>query len=158
MRVLQVTGVLLVAVLAVSMTGCETLADTFKPAPKIVTVDAKVASLDATMTGQPLVSGRPESLPLWPGATVVVSSQTATPQGRSWTAGFTTEDAFEDVVKGYAVGLKDAGWTAEVTDASVGDSLTSLVSAIGPSGDALVTVASSADTSFTSIDVVVTPK
>lgn len=158
MRVLRVTGVLLVAALAVSTTGCDTLADRFKPAPKVVTVEAKVASLDATTTGRPLASGRPEGLPLWPGSTVVVSAQTATPQGRSWTAAFTTEDEFEDVVKGYAVGLQNAGWTAEVTDASVGEEQTSLVSATGRSGDALVTVARSADTSRTNIDVVVTPK
>jgi len=158
MRVLRVTGVLLIAALAMSVTGCDTLTEKFKPEPTVVTIEAKVASTEATLTGEVLAPGRPDSLPLWPGSTVIVSKQAQTPQGKSWTASFSTEDPFDDVVKGLAVGLEESGWSAEVADATVGADQTSLLSASGPSAEALFTVARSADSSATAIDVVVTPK
>lgn len=158
MRVLRVLGVMVCATLAVSAVGCANLTESFKPTPKVVTIEATVASVDATMSGVPLAEGRPENLPLWPGSKVETSTQTRTPQGRSWSATFITADDFDAVVKGLAVGLKDAGWAAEATDASAGAERTALLSASDDAAEALLTVTHSAESSDTSIDIVVTPK
>ena len=158
MRGLRVLGVMLIVAVAVSAAGCARVADSLKPRPNVVVIEATVASVDATISGGTLAPGRPSSTPLWPGSRLVSSAQTQTPQGKSWTASFTTSDEFDDVVKGLAVGLENAGWTTEVADASVGGEQTSLLSAATSSTDALFTVARSADASVTSIDVVITPK
>ena len=151
-------GVVAIATLAVSVVGCAPIAESLRPSPKVIAVDAPVARVDVELSGEQLAPGRPPSLPLWPGSTVVASAETPTPQGKSWTATLVTTDDFDDVVAGLAAGLKDAGWTAEVSDASVSAQQMTLLSAAGSSADALFTVDRSAEASVTSIDVVVTPK
>ena len=151
-------GVVAIATLAISVVGCAPITQSLRPRPKVIAVDAPVARVDVELKGEQLAPGRPPSLPLWPGSTVVVSAETPTPQGKSWTATLVTPDDFDDVVAGLAAGLEDAGWTAEVSDASDGGQLMTLLSAVGASAEALFTVDRSAEASVTSIDIVVTPK
>jgi len=158
MRGMRFLTVAVLAAVCLTATGCSTLTEKFKPAPKVVVLKARVASTDATLTGETLAPGRPRSLPLWPGSKVESSTQAQTPQGKSWTSAFTTTDDYEAVVKGFAVGLKDAGWSSEVADISTDTEKSSLLTASGESADALFTITRSTDSSSTRIDVVVTPK
>ena len=158
MRGSRFLGVATLVAIALSTTGCARLAGQFKPAPKVVVLAPKMASVEATLVGSALATGRPESLPLWPGSKIAASAKTATPQGASWTSRFTTADDYETVIKGFVVGLKKAGWSADLSDMSVDAAKTALLSAGNSSADALFTITRSAESSVTTIDVVVTPK
>lgn len=155
MRGMRVPVVMMMVALVVSTAGCARVTESFKPQPKVVTIEATVAIVGADINGGTLASGRPANLPLWPGSRLVTSSQTP---GESWSADFTAADEFDAVVQGLVAGLKEAGWTAEVTDASSGAERASVLSASDSSADALFTVARSPDATLTSIDVVVVPK
>ena len=158
MRGLRILGVAALVALCLTATGCAKLAEKFKPAPGVVVIAAKVASVDATLTGGPLAPYRPASLPLWPGSHIETSSQTQTPQGKSWNSSFSTTDDYDAVVKGFAVGLENAGWTSEASDLSADTQKGTLLTASDKTEDALFTIGRSTDSSITTIDVVVTPK
>ena len=158
MRGLRLLGVAALVALVVSTAGCGKLKEKFTPAPTVVTLAPLVASVDATLTGVQLVEGRPEALPLWPGSTVTTSSTTRAPTGISWNAGFVTEDDFDAVVKGFAVGLEKSGWTSEATDASTDTEKVAILAAAVKKFDALFTFTKSTDSSTTEMNVVVTPK
>jgi len=158
MRGLRVLGAMTLVALCISATGCAKLQERFKPAPKVVVIAPRVASEEATLAGPKLAPYRPPSVVVWPGSTVIRSANAQTPQGKSWTANFTTPDDYEAVVKGFAVALKKAGWTAEVADMSTATEKSSLLSAARDNADALYTFTRSTDSSVTVIDLVVTPK
>lgn len=158
MRGLRLIGAAALVAVALSTTGCGRLKETFTPPPKVVTVAPVVASVEATLTGEQLVEGRPESLPLWPGSTVITSGTTRAPTGISWNAEFTTLDDIDAVVKGFAVGLEKSGWSPEVTDASIDTEKVVLLAASAKKYDALFTFSKSTDSSTTEMNVVVTPK
>lgn len=158
MHGLRLLGVAALVALVLSTTGCGRLKAQFTPPPKVVTLAPPVASVEATLTGEQLVEGRPESLPLWPGSVVTTSSTTRAPTGISWNAGFTTDDDFDAVVKGFAVGLEKSGWTSEATDASTDTEKITLLAASAKKFDALFTFTKSTDSSTTEMNVVVTPK
>ena len=158
MRGMRLLGVAALVAVCFSATGCIALKERFTPPPTVITLAPPVASVEATLTGEYLVEGRPESLPLWPGSTVTTSSTTRAPTGISWNATFTTADDFDAVVKGFAVGLEKSGWTSEATDASTDTEKITLLSATAKKFDALFTLTRSTDSSTTEIGVVVTPK
>jgi len=158
MRGLRLLGVAALVALVLSTAGCGKLKEKFTPPPTVVTLAPPVASVEATLTGEDLVDGRPESLPLWPGSTVTTSSTTRAPTGVSWNAGFTIDDDFDAVVKGFAVGLEKSGWTAEATDASTETEQVTILAASAKKFDALFTFTKSTDASTTEMNVVVTPK
>ena len=84
------------------------------PEPTTVTVEATVAAVGASVEGT-LTKGFPDTLPLWPGATVTKSKTTKTPQGTSYSAILTTPDPYADVLAGVGEGLKQADWKVEAT-------------------------------------------
>jgi len=158
MRALRLLGVATLVAVVLSTAGCGKLKEKFTPPPTVVTLAPPVASVEATLTGEQLVEGRPESLPLWPGSTVIESSTTRAPTGISWNAAFTTQDDFDAVVKGFAVGLEKSGWTSEATDASTDADKITLLAASTKKFDAVFTFSKSTDSSTTEMNVVVTPK
>lgn len=158
MRGLRLLGIAALVILALSAAGCGRLKATFSPPPKVVTLAPPVASVEATLSGEPLAEGRPSGLPLWPGSTVTTSSTTTAPTGVSWNATFTTKDDIDAVVKGFAVGLEKAGWSAEVTDASTGTEKGTLLVASAKKADAVFTFTKSKNSSTTEFTVVVTPR
>ena len=158
MRGLRLVCAAALVAVSLSAVGCGTLKEKFTPAPEVVTLAPQVASVEATLAGEQLVEGRPESLPLWPGSTVTTSSTTRAPTGISWNATFTTDDEFDAVVKGFGVGLEKSGWTTEATDASTDTEKVAILAATVKQFDALFTLTRSTDTSTTQVSVVVTPK
>ena len=158
MRGLRLIGVATLVAVVLSTAGCGTLKEKFSPPPTVVTLAPLVASVEATLTGEQLVEGRPASLPLWPGSTVTTSSTTRAPTGTSWNATFTTDDDFDAVVKGFAVGLEKSGWIPEATDASTDSEQVALLAASAKKFDTLLTLTKSTDSSTTEVSVVVTPK
>ena len=115
------TLTLLVA-LGAAMTGCSQVQQAMAPKPKInkVTIEAKVAAPGAAVGGK-LTGGAPETLPLWPGATVVRSKATKTPQGTTWTATLSTPDPYRDVLNGVGVGFQRAKWEVAAQDMTSGN-------------------------------------
>ncbi len=158
MRGMRLLGVAALVAVCLAATGCTGLKERFMPSPTVVTVAPSVASVEATLTGEQLAEGRPTSLPLWPGSTVTTSSTTRAPTGISWNAEFVTDDDFDAVVKGFAVGLDKSGWTSEVTDASIDAERITLLAASAKNADAVFTFTRSTDSPETGISVVVTPR
>jgi hypothetical protein len=148
-----------VAVAAFALSGCavkSTLDKKFTPPPTKVTVEATVAVAGASVEGT-LTGGFPDTLPVWPGATVTKSKTTKTPQGKSYSAIMTTPDPYADVLAGVGEGLKRAEWKPAVTDASGPDQKVSIIMISNLEADGIVTV-SQLPKRPVRIEYVVTPK
>jgi hypothetical protein len=144
---------------SLALSGCSmksTLDAKLAPKPTTVTVEATVAAVSAPLEGS-VTDGFPDSVPLWPGAKVTKSKKTKTPQGTSYSVSMTTVDPFDNVVAGVGEGLKQAGWTVEVTDASTPEQKASILMVTSPDADGIVTIAQATETSV-GIQYVVTPK
>jgi len=126
------------------------------PAPKTVTVEATVAAVGAAVDGT-LTAGFPDTLPLWPGATVSKSKTTTTSQGSAYSAIMTTADPYADVLAGVGEGLKQAEWKVEALDASTSDQKVTLLTVSSPEADGIVTVTQMASQPVR-IEYVITPK
>lgn len=156
MRARRLIVVVLVGVLSLTLVGCARLTQAFKPAPKVISVEATVAAPGAPVSGQ-LAQGEPSGLPLWPHATVENSRLRKVPAGMSWTAVLTTTDPYGDVMKGVAAGFQKAGWNVTALDVGTTQTPTAVLTVSRSNADGLVTVAKRPGT-ITSIDIVITPK
>jgi hypothetical protein len=159
MRVRYMAAALLAVFAPLMITGCSVksaLDERLTPEPKTVTVEATVAAVGAAVEGT-LTAGFPDTLPLWPGATVVKSKTTKTPQGPSYSAIMTTPDPYADVLAGVGEGLKQAEWKAEALDASTPEQQVTLLTVSRPDADGIVTVTQLPQQPVR-IEYVITPK
>lgn len=101
----RIAAVTMLSVVVLAATGCSQVSSVLTPGPKIVTIEATVATPGAAVKGE-LPAGAPAGLPLWPGATVVDGSSS----GTSYELVISATEAFDDVVAGLAKGFSDAGW------------------------------------------------
>ncbi len=142
MRVRYMTAALVVVFAPLLITGCSVksaLDERLTPEPTTVTVEATVATVGASVEGT-LTADFPETLPLWPGATVTKSQTTKTPQGPSYSAIMTTTDPYADVLAGVGEGFKRAEWKVEALDASTPEQQVTLLTLSNPDADGIVTV------------------
>jgi hypothetical protein len=159
---MRARNLMLVPALALALlgSGCSAMKSTidaaFAPAPKVVTQEATVAVASAVVSGTP-VAGFPDTLPLWPGSALAKSTVTKTPQGKSYSASFTTSDPYGDVIAGMGVGLKNAGFTAAATDGSSGQLKASILMVSNDQLEGIITISKSPKKPVT-MDYVVTPK
>ena len=128
----------------------------FTPPPTIVTQEATVAAPSAQVSGT-VSAGFPETLPLWPGASLVKKSTTKTPQGKSYTAEFTTADPYGDVLAGVGAGLKTAKFKLSAVDASTEMVKVNVLMISNSKIEGIVTV-SQAPKKLVHIEYVITPK
>jgi hypothetical protein len=110
----RLTIMLALTVLVAPATGCAGLRERFTPPPTVVTEEATRAASGAAVRGD-LDPSTPSDLPLWPSGQVVDSTST----DDAYSLTLTTDDAFDDVLKGVAAGFTDAGW--EVTSDASGE-------------------------------------
>ena len=154
MRTRSYIAIVLLGMLALPLGGCAQLTEAFKPEPKIVTQEATVAVVGAAVTGE-LEKEMPEALPLWPESTVVKSTYTSAPGGRSWAATLLTADAYDDVLKGTGAGLQKAGWTVEVTDASIPGAMSAVLNISREGKEGVISIAETPE--GTTIEYVINP-
>ena len=128
----------------------------FTPKPTIVTQEATVAAVGAPIVGT-LVTGFPDSLPLWPGGSVTKTKTTKTPQGKSYSATLTTPDPYKDVVAGVGAGLKKAGFKVTAVDGSSGVLKATLLMISDSTLEGIVTVSQLPDKPV-HVEYVITPK
>jgi hypothetical protein len=142
MRVRSMSAAMVVALAPFLIAGCSVksaLDEKFTPEPKTVTIEATVAAVGASVEGT-LTADFPDTLPLWPAATVTKSKTTKTPQGASYSAIMTTPDPYADVLAGVGEGLKQAEWKVEALDASTPEQQVTLLTVSNPDADGIVTV------------------
>lgn len=154
MRGRSLIGIILLGALALPLGGCAQLTAAFKPEPKIVTQEATVAVVGAAVSGK-LEADMPEGLPLWPKSTVVKSTYMRAPGGRSWAATLLTDDTYDDVLKGTGAGLQKAGWTFDVTDASVPGAKSAVLNISRQGKEGVVSIVETPE--GTSIEYVINP-
>ena len=142
--------------LLISLSGCTTVSEMIAPKPNIITREATVSAVGATVQGT-LPAGFPGYVPLWPGAEVVRAGLTQTAQGKNWSATLLTKDAYQPVLEGMGVGLEKAGWKVESQDVGTPTDPSSTLTITRAIADGLVTLSRTAD-SGTSIVIVVTVK
>jgi hypothetical protein len=157
MRSRWILWCVLVTVAAVPLSGCEAITKAITPPAiiKHVTVQAKVGQPGAKVEGT-LKSGAPSDLPLWEGASVLKSSVVKSKLGKSWSAILATPDAYDDVVKGMAVGFQRTGWQVQSQDVSSTEGSTTVLAVTGPSAAGMVTIAAEKDKT-TQISYVISP-
>lgn len=158
MPLIATVAVCLAVALAVS--GCasvkKSLDDKLAPPPTVVTQEATVAAVGASVVGT-ITADFAKNLPLWPGSRVVRTRTTKTAQGKAFSAQFTTTDPFADVVAGLGQGLTDGGWKVELTDASSPDASASILMISNADDEGLVTVSEIASKPVT-IEYTISPK
>lgn len=138
-----IAALALCALVAPVASGCasvkKTLDAKFTPPPTVVTQEATVAAVGASVVGT-MTGTFPDQLPVWPGAKIVRTKTTKTAQGKAFSATFTTVDPFDDVVAGLGKGLTDSGWQVAVTDASSPEASASVLVISNANNEGLVTV------------------
>jgi hypothetical protein len=156
MRARFVPTVVLIAVLAMGLTGCEQIKKAITPPPTIkrVTIAAKVAAPDAKIVGT-LKKKVPVNLPLWPGSGVMKEKLTKGANGDSWSATFTSGDPYDDIVNGTAKGFQDASWQVVQQDVSSPDTTITVLTVNSSDGEGVVTITAEPDNS-TQIGYVIT--
>lgn len=102
-----VTALILILVSLSLLTGCAAGGDKGATAQK-----PQMAVPNAPVEGS-LDSGFPPTLPLWPGAQVVASKHTDKGDFDIYDLVLRTTDNYDEVVYGYAEGLRQAGFTVE---------------------------------------------
>ena len=128
----------------------------FTPPPTVVTVEATVAAVGASVDGK-VAKGFPSTLPMWPGAKLTASKTTKTPQGKSYSAMFKTSDPYADVLAGVGVGLKKAGFKVSATHASTDKMKVDILIVSNAKLEGIVTV-SQLPKKAVHIEYVITPK
>lgn len=108
-----ITTLILTLVSLLLLTGC-TVTGEKKAA---TTQKPELAVPNAQVEGS-LDSGFPSTLPLWPGAQVVASKHTDKGDFDIYDLVLRTTDNYDEVVYGYAEGLRQAGFTVEQVDQS----------------------------------------
>jgi len=150
----------MIALFALGVPGCASVKNTldakFTPPPTVVTQEATVAAVGASVVGT-LTGDFTKTLPLWPGSKVVRTRSTKTAQGTAFSATFSTIDPFTDVVAGLGEGLKKAGWKVEVADVSSPDASASILTISNSANEGLVTVSEIASKPVT-IEYTIAPK
>jgi hypothetical protein len=96
-------------------------------------------------------------MPMWPGATLTKTKTTKTPQGKSYTADFSTPDPYADVLAGVGEGLKRAGFKVTATDASTGPVKVALLVIADKKFQGVVTLSKMPNEPVT-IEYTITPK
>ena len=157
MRSRLILWCVLVAVVALPLSGCDAVTKAITPPAiiKHVTVQAKVGQPGAQIQGT-LKPGAPSNLPLWEGAAVVKSNIVKSKLGKSWSAILTTTDPYDDVVRGMAVGFQRTGWQVESQDVSSAEGSTTVLAVTGSSATGMVTIAVEKDKT-TQISYVISP-
>ena len=156
-RYLMIVPVLAVAVLGSGCSSVKASLDAkFTPKPTVVTQEATVAAVGVPVDGT-LSVGFPDSLPLWPGSVLTKTKVTKTPQGKSYTANFKTDDPYKDVLAGVNEGLKTAGFKVAATDGSTSAVKVNILIISNSSLQGIVTL-SQMPNAATHIEYVITPK
>ena len=156
-RHLMIAPVLAAALLGSGCSTVKTKLDAkFTPPPTVITKEATVAVASASVEGT-LTRGFPDTVPLWPGATLTTSKTTKTSQGESYSAMFKTGDPFDDVLAGLGLGLKKAGFTVAATDSSADKMKVNILMVSDAELEGIVTV-SQLTGKAVHIEYVITPK
>lgn len=130
--------VLLAAVLALSLAaGCKQLEQSITGDTEAVTQEATVASPAASVKGE-VDPDVPETLPVWPGATVSASDAA----DGTITLTLETTATFTNVIAGTSVGFERAGW--EVAEEASEPSAT-VLTVSGEGYDGFVTITEAPD-------------